>query len=105
MALASANRLLPWLAAILLALLGLVALRACSGDPARNVVMESVPRAPVPDADTPADTIKTLTANVAAMTAEVEALRQEGDRLRQENRDLAQERGRLEENLMRNLRR
>lgn len=105
MALASANRLLPWLAGILLALLGLVALRACSGDPARNVVMESVPRAPVPDADTPADTIKTLTANVAAMTAEVEALRQEGDRLRQENRDLAQERGRLEKNLMHNLRR
>ena len=104
MARASANRLLPWLAGILLVLLGLVALRACSGDPAGNVVMESVPRAPVPDADTPADTIKTLTANVAAMTAEVEALRQEGDRLRQENRDLARQRGHLEENLMSNLR-
>ena len=104
MPLASANRLLPWLAGIMLLMLGFVALRACSHDPVDNVVMESVPQAPVPDTDTPADTIKTLTANVAAMTAEVEVLRQAGDRLRKENRDLAQERSRLEENVMRDLR-
>ena len=104
MPLASANRLLPWLAGIMLLILGFVALRACSHDPVDNVVMESVPQAPVPDTDTPADTIKTLTANVAAMTAEVEALRQAGDRLRKKNRDLAQERSRLEENVMRDLR-
>ena len=30
-----------------------------------------MPQAPKPDADTPADTIKTLTANVSAMTTEV----------------------------------
>jgi integrating conjugative element protein (TIGR03752 family) len=61
--------------------------------------MESVPRAPNPDADTPADTIKTLTANVAAMTAEVKALRQDNTGLHNENRELLASRTQIEDNV------
>jgi integrating conjugative element protein (TIGR03752 family) len=61
--------------------------------------METVPQAPKPDADSPADTIKTLTANVAAMTAEVQALRKDNDQLRKGNRDLLANRHQIEENV------
>lgn len=94
------NRLLPLLVSIVVLMLVFVGLRSCSEDPLGPAVMDIVPRAPVPDADTPADTIKTLTANVAAMTAELEALRREGDRLRDENRGLLEDRSRLEQNVM-----
>ena len=60
------NRLLPLLMGLVVVMLGFVAIRSCSGDPQGVAVMQDVPLAPVPDADTPADTIKTLTANVAA---------------------------------------
>ncbi len=103
MARITGNRLLPWLAGVTLLMLGVVALRSCSHDPPGPAVMQAVPQAPVPDADTPADTIKTLTANVAAMTAEVEALRREGDRLRDENRHLLEDRTRLEDDMMRRI--
>ncbi len=61
--------------------------------------METVPQAPAPDADSPADTIKTLTANVAAMTTEVQALRKDNDQLRKENRELLASRHQIEENV------
>ena len=56
------------------------------------------PRRP-PDADSPADTIKTLTANVASMTTEVQALRKDNDQLRKENRELLANRHQIEENV------
>ena len=75
MAMATSNRLLPILAGSVLLILVFVTTKSCSPDEEAAVVLDSVPEAPAPDADTPADTIKTLTANVAAMTTEVEALR------------------------------
>jgi integrating conjugative element protein (TIGR03752 family) len=54
----------------------------------RLKLLEAVPQAPNPDADSPADTIKTLTANVSAMTSELSALRRDNTALKQENRDL-----------------
>ncbi|MCP3972286.1 MAG: TIGR03752 family integrating conjugative element protein, partial [Rhodobacteraceae bacterium] len=77
MTIATGNRLLPVLAAGVLLMLVFVTLKSCSGEDDEQLVMETVPRAPIPDADTPADTIKTLTANVAAMTTEVKALRRD----------------------------
>ena len=99
------NRLLPLLVGLVVVMLGFVAIRSCSGDPQGVAVMQDVPLAPVPDADTPADTIKTLTANVAAMTAEVQTLRLEGQRLQNENRTLLEDRARVEENIMVRVRR
>ncbi len=99
MAIATSNRLLPLLAGVVVLMLAFVTLKSCSNEPNDQVVMETVPQAPVPDADTPADTIKTLTANVAAMTAEVEALRQDNGTLRNENRQLLNNRAQIEENV------
>jgi hypothetical protein len=60
---ATSNRLLPLLAGIVVLMLAPVrigvALKSCSGGDAYQSVLESVPHAPSPDADTPADTIKT----------------------------------------------
>jgi integrating conjugative element protein (TIGR03752 family) len=98
-AVATSNRLLPVLAGAVLLMLVFVTLKSCSNDGGDGLVMESVPEAPAPDADTPADTIKTLTANVAAMTTEVEALRQDNSGLRRENQALLRNRTQIEENV------
>jgi integrating conjugative element protein (TIGR03752 family) len=98
-AVATSNRLLPILAGAVLLMLVFVTLRSCSEDSGDGLVMDRVPEAPAPDADTPADTIKTLTANVAAMTTEVEALRQDNAGLRRENQQLLRNRTQIEENV------
>lgn len=99
MAIATSNRLLPLIAAVVVLMLVFVTLKSCSNGQDEQVVMDTVPQAPVPDADTPADTIKTLTANVAAMTAEVKALRQDNATLRNENQRLLSSRAQIEENV------
>ena len=99
MAIATSNRLLPLLAGAVVLMLVFVTLKSCSGEPEGALVLEAVPQAPAPDADSPADTIKTLTANVAAMTTEVQALRKDSDQLRKENRELLANRHQIEENV------
>ena len=99
MAIATANRLLPLLAGAVVLMLAFVTLKSCSGEPQDPLVMETVPQAPAPDADSPADTIKTLTANVAAMTTEVQALHKDNVQLRKENGDLLASRHQIEENV------
>ena len=105
MAITTSNRLLPLLAGAVLLMLAFVTLKSCNGEPEASLVMKSVPQAPAPDADSPADTIKTLTANVAAMTAEVQALRKDNDLLRKGNRDLLANRQQIEENVATRLKR
>jgi integrating conjugative element protein (TIGR03752 family) len=99
MALATSNRLLPLLAGAVVLMLAFVTLKSCTGEQEARRVMETVPQAPKPDADSPADTIKTLTANVAAMTTEVQALRKDNGQLRKANRDLLANRHQIEENV------
>ncbi|MEQ8495785.1 MAG: TIGR03752 family integrating conjugative element protein, partial [Gammaproteobacteria bacterium] len=60
---ATSNRLLPILGGAVVLMLAFVTLKSCSQEEDSGVVLDNVPTAPVPDADTPADTIKTLTAN------------------------------------------
>jgi len=99
MAVATSNRLLPLLAGAVVLMLAFVTLKSCTGEQEAPLVMEAVPQAPAPDADSPADTIKTLTANVAAMTTEVQALRKDNDQLRKENHELLTSRHQIEENV------
>ena len=99
MTIATSNRLLPILAGVVVLMLVFVTIKSCSKEPIDQAVMDAVPRAPVPDADTPADTIKTLTANVAAMTTEVDALRKDNATLRNENQRLLSSRNQIEENV------
>lgn len=102
---ATSNRLLPILGGAVVLMLAFVTLKSCSQEEDSGVVLDNVPTAPAPDADTPADTIKTLTANVAAMTAEVEALRRENATLARENQTLVANRTQIEENVATRLRR
>jgi cell division protein ZapB len=76
------NRLLPILSGIVVLMLLLVLMRACSDENEAPGRLDAVPVAARPDADTPADTIETLTANVAAMTAELKRLRETNARLK-----------------------
>ena len=99
MPVATANRLLPLLAGSVLLILAFVTVKSCSDERVATESLASVPQAPSPDADSPADTIKTLTANVAAMTAEVQALRKNNDQLHTENRELLANREQIEENV------
>ena len=99
MAIATSNKLLPLLAGVVVLMLVFVSLKTCSGDLTDQLTLKAVPQAPTPDADTPADTIKTLTANVAAMTAEVEAMRKDNVSLRKDNQDLLASRTHIEENV------
>ncbi len=99
MVIATSNRLLPLLAGAVVLMLVFVTLKSCSNEQEDTLVLETVPQAPAPDADSPADTIKTLTANVAAMTTEVQALRKDNDQLRKENRELLANRHQIEENV------
>tara|TARA_R110002074_G_scaffold219749_1_gene390438 strand:+ start:18845 stop:20248 length:1404 start_codon:yes stop_codon:yes gene_type:complete len=101
----TSNRLLPLLAALVVFVLVVVTVQTCSGDADTDLVLTDVPTAPAPDADTPADTIKTLTANVAAMTTAVTALRQDNVALRRENQSLVNDRSQIEENVATRLRR
>ena len=102
---ATSNRLLPILGGVVVLMLAFVTLKSCTGEDGNEVVLDSVPVSPAPDADTPADTIKTLTANVAAMTSEVEALRRDNATLRKDNQALVASRTQIEENVATRLRR
>jgi integrating conjugative element protein (TIGR03752 family) len=90
------NRLLPILAAGVVLMLVLVLSRACSQPDEDGVVLESVPESAPPDADSPAATIRTLTAKVTAMTAELKALRTENAELKTGNDRLLESRDALE---------
>lgn len=105
MPMATSNRLLPVLGIGVLALLMVVVSRSTDEPDTGDPMLASVPSAPAPDADSPADTIKTLTANVADMNAQVQALRQDNAALRRENQALDASRAQIEENVASRLRR
>ncbi|NKB61250.1 MAG: TIGR03752 family integrating conjugative element protein [Gammaproteobacteria bacterium] len=99
MSMVTSNRLLPILAGAVLLLTVFVGVKSCTPNEEQAQLLEAVPQAPKPDADTPADTIKTLTANVSAMTSELNALRRDNSTLKQENRDLVEDRQQIENNV------
>ena len=94
------NRLLPLLAGILVVAAVLIGIRSCTSGEEPALLLDAVPRASAPDADTPADTIKTLTANVSGMTSQLNALRQDNAALRQENRELIEDRAQIEDSVV-----
>lgn len=89
--LARTSRMLPIIGGLMLVVTFVVVMKSCSGEESRIAAIDAVPAAPSPDADSPADTIKTLTANVSELITEVEALRRDNSALRSEARDRAAE--------------
>lgn len=93
------NRLLPVLGLTAVAALVLLLGRGCEPDATPPVQIAELPDVALGDADTPADTITTLTANVAAMTRELEALQAENAALRRDNQTLLRRRETLEDDV------
>ena len=83
MAFAQGNRLLPIIAGAALLMAAFVLLRAC-GETEDTVQLRAIPQAPAPDHDSPAETIRTLSAQVADMSSTFEAMRTENETLRRE---------------------
>ena len=100
MSMVTSNRLLPLLVGIVMVLTVFVAVKSCSEGDSNAYVLNAVPQAPKPDADTPADTIKTLTANVSAMTTEVRALRRDNAALKLESQSLVKDRSEIENTVL-----
>ena len=94
----NSNRLVPVLVACVLGALVFVVFFSRERPLPPSKPLTAIPVAP-PDADTPADTIKTLTANVAAMTADLAALRQDNASLKQENGSLLGSQSQIEQHL------
>ena len=105
MSMVTSNRLLPILVGSVMVLTVFVTVKSCSQEGSNTQLLDAVPQAPKPDADTPADTIKTLTATVSAMTAEVSALRHDNAVLQQDNQSLLKDRSTIEDNVLSRLQR
>ena len=82
-----ANRLLPFLALVILLILVAIGARSC-GDSGDRGTLQEVPKAAAPDADTPADTIRTLTARLGEVKTALEGVRSDNQSLRDKQADL-----------------
>lgn len=89
---ARGNGLLPVLAIVMVLMALFVGLKTLKDkDSLWGGLLDSVPTAPDPDADTPAETIRTLTAKVTAMTEEMHALQEANHALQRQREQLRQE--------------
>lgn len=82
------NKLIPIISIVAVLAVVFVAFKSCNNEVSQDPSMSFVPESPAPDADSPADTIKTLTANVGELINEVDALRKDNANLRDERDDI-----------------
>jgi len=83
------NRILPILGAVVLLMLMFIGVRSCTSDNQTTVGLSEIPKAGTPDADSPADTIRTLTAEVAALKSENQKIQQQNKELLRQRQDIA----------------
>ncbi len=81
------NKLLPIIAGLVLVMLVFVGIKSIDsgGD---DTVLDQVPVAGMPDADSPADTIRTLTAQVASIKSESEKLQMQNQELLRQRQEI-----------------
>lgn len=82
------NKLIPIISGIVVIGVVFITFKSCSSEVLQDPTMNFVPESPAPDADSPADTIKTLTANVGELINEVDALRRDNATLREERDEI-----------------
>ncbi len=80
------NRIIPIIGVIVLAIAIAVVLKSRQRAP-QPEMMTGLPQAPAPDADTPADTVRSLSAKVAALAEHTKQLTEENQRLREANKN------------------
>ena len=92
------NRVIPVLGAIILLIGVVVSLRTCArGGTGTSPTMSEVPEAPTPDVDTPADTVRSLSAQVAELLEQSRLLSEENQALRTQNAELIGQERRIED--------
>jgi integrating conjugative element protein (TIGR03752 family) len=79
------NRIIPIIGAIVLLIAVAVIIKSRQQHPQPDM-MTSLPQAAAPDADTPADTVRSLSAKVTALAENTKRLTEENQRLREENK-------------------
>ena len=82
------NKLIPIISIVVVLAVVFIAFKSCNSEVPKDPSMNFVPESPAPDADSPADTIKTLTANVGELINEVDALRKDNANLREERDEI-----------------
>ena len=82
------NRLIPLATGGMILLAGVVGLRACDSDHPDALTLSEIPVPPPADADSPAETIRTLTATVSGLNDRLSALSAENVRLQRQDREL-----------------
>ncbi len=85
------NKILPIIAGIVMFMLLFVGIKSCSTDNKDNSQLTAVPIPGVPDADSPADTIRTLTAKVADIENESQKLSQQNEALLRQREQIRRE--------------
>ena len=90
---------------VALVLIAFLLLKSCGSDPTQDMALGALPTTPTPDADSPADTIKTLTASVSALLENVRELRLDNQELRDNNQILLEKTELLERDLTAKLQR
>lgn len=79
------NRVIPLIGLVVLAIAVAVVIKSRARQPAAPKVLHELPQAPAPDVDTPADTVRSLSAQVAELIAQTKDLTETNRRLREEN--------------------
>lgn len=101
------NRLIPLFALIVLVMVGGVIFKSRDPDKRADipVPLKAVPTPDLPraDADSPADTLRTLTAEVSRTKEEIQKLREENTELRKQNDAISHDKSVIEDNVTRNL--
>ncbi len=82
------NKVLPLIVGVVLLMLLFVGLKSCSSDNPDNSQLSQVPIPGVPDADSPSDTIRTLTAEVAALKSMTSKQSQQNEALLLQKEDI-----------------
>ncbi len=82
------NKILPIIAGTVLVMLMFIGLKSCGTDSTDNSQLTAVPIPGVPDADSPADTIRTLTAEVAELKSQSSKLNQQNEALLLQKNDI-----------------
>ncbi len=88
------NRLIPIIGALVLLIAVVVVIKSGQRKP-EPAMLGELPTAPKPDADTPADTVRSLSAQVAELVDQTKQLTEENQRLREQNANLRQNEDRI----------
>lgn len=83
------NKTLPIFAGIILIMVIFVGMKSWGKKAPNNLTLSAVPVAPRPDADSPADTVRTLTANVAELKSQSATIEKQNTELLNQKNDLA----------------